>query len=76
MKKLFYLLCLCTAPLLAQVQYGTPLKDEIPEELKKYSRELQVHHFPQEVHPIQIRQKLLLEAQYGSHESSGTGRDC
>ena len=54
MKKLLYLLCLCTAPLLAQVQYGTPLKDEIPEELKKYSRELEVHHFPQEVHPIQI----------------------
>lgn len=54
MKKALYLILLCTTGLFAQIQYGTPQEDQLPEALTQYPRVLQVDHFPREVHPIKI----------------------
>ena len=57
MKKLFYVLWLCATPLIAQVQYGRPAPEDLPEALKKYPGSFQVNHFPNEVHPVKIEEK-------------------
>ncbi len=54
MKNAFLLLLLCCSTLSAQIKYGTPKADDLPEELLQYPREIEVTHFPEEVHPIQI----------------------
>ncbi|WP_299312556.1 hypothetical protein [uncultured Aquimarina sp.] len=40
--------------LTAQIQYGTPINDQLPEKLKSVRRAIEVNNFPKTIDPIKI----------------------
>ncbi|WP_299218020.1 hypothetical protein [uncultured Aquimarina sp.] len=48
------LIALTLNSLTAQIQYGTPINDQLPEKLKSLPRAIEVNNFPKTIDPIKI----------------------
>jgi len=55
MKKIIVLIAVMYALILpAQIKYGTPINDELPEKLDSLRRAISVNNFPKTIDPIKI----------------------